>query len=110
MAESPVETAARARASIQDLMKSVSAGSKTTQTIGIEWADYLKVSFEQAADAAGQLARAGSPARAIEIQGAFVKASGDQMMARAATLRGLYATLAQDMVKPFAGLGLPKSA
>lgn len=93
-----------AKAGAAALSTSMGAAARTGQTIGIEWMDYLKQVSADAAAATGKMAKAGSPAKAIAIQGAFVKASGEQLMTRAATFRGLYATLAKDMAKPFTAL------
>ena len=95
LASNPVRAAA--------LSRSVGAAARTSQTIGIEWMDYLKQVSSEVVAATEKVVKAGSPAQAMAIQGDFMKASGDLWMARAATFRDLYATLARDMAGPFAG-------
>ncbi len=99
-----------AKAGAAALSQSIGAASRTGQTIGIEWMDYLKQVSSEVAATTEKVAKAGSPAKAIELQSAFVKASGEQLMARAATFRDLYATLAQDMAKPFTALAQRNAA
>lgn len=89
------------KAGADALGKSMGAAARTGQTIGIEWVDYLKQFSAEAAATTEKVVKSGSPAKAIEIQSAFVKSAGEQFMTRAATFRDLYATLARDMAKPF---------
>ncbi|MCJ2111473.1 phasin family protein [Methylobacterium sp. E-025] len=93
-----------AKAGAAALSQSVGAAARTSQTIGIEWMDFLKQVSAEVTATTEKVVKAGSPAKAIEIQSAFVKTSGELWMARAATFRDLYATLAQDMAKPFTTL------
>lgn len=103
--ESLRKTMIDAKAGADALGRSVGAVARASQTIGIAWVDDLKQFGAEAAATAEKVAKSGSPAGAVAIQGAFVKASGERMMARAATVRALHATLVLEMVKPFAALG-----
>lgn len=99
-----------ARAGADAFTKSMGNAVRGSQSIGIEWLDYLKQVGTEAAAAAEKVATARSPAKAIEAQSAYVKASGELFTARAATFRDLYAALARDVTKPFAALAERKAA
>lgn len=89
-------------------MKSVAAVSKTTQTLGIEWSDFAKQSYEQGMAAAQKLAQATSPQTALEIQTEFLKASYERLVVQAKVTGELYSGLAKEMTQPFAAL-VPKA-
>ena len=93
---------ARTKAGAAALSRSVGAAARTSQTIGIEWMDYLKQVSSEVVATTEKVVKAGSPVKAMTIQGDFVKAAGELWMARAGTFRDLYATLATDMAGPFA--------
>ncbi|GJE33426.1 phasin family protein [Methylobacterium oxalidis] len=97
------------RTGMESMLASLGAASKTAQTIGIAWVDYTKQSFEHAAAAAEKIAKAGTLAKALEIQAEYAKGSYERGLAEAATLRDLYAAMAKDLAKPFESLGLPKA-
>ena len=64
-----------ARAGAAALGQSISAASRTSQTIGIEWMDYLKQVSSDVTATTEKVVKAKSPAKAIELQGAFMRAS-----------------------------------
>ncbi|MGU3540731.1 phasin family protein [Methylobacterium sp. A54F] len=104
------KTEAAMKGGMDAVMKSVGATTKSAQTIAIEWADYAKVSYEQAAAAAEKLAKAKNPGQAFEIQTEYLKGAYERTMAQATTFRDLYVAMAKDAAAPFRGMALPKTA
>jgi hypothetical protein len=72
------------------MMKGVSALSKTNQTAGIEMADFAKESLAAGAETMKKLAAARTPQAAMEIQGAYLKASFERLQAQAKVMCDLY--------------------
>ncbi|WP_162560600.1 phasin family protein [Methylobacterium durans] len=95
---------------VESLLAGISAASKTAQTIGIEWAGFAKESYEHSAATAEKLSKAGTFAKALEIQTEYLKGSFERGLAQAASLRDLHVALAKDLAKPFESFGLPKAA
>ncbi|WP_336487626.1 phasin family protein [Methylobacterium nigriterrae] len=110
MTQATEKTEAALKTGMDAVMKSFGAASKTAQTIGVEWVDFTKQSFEHTVATAEKLAKAGTLGKAMEIQAEYVKGSYERGLAQAATLRDLYAALAKDVAKPFEGLTLTKAA
>ncbi|MDR7038786.1 MULTISPECIES: phasin family protein [Methylobacterium] len=101
---------AAVKTGLDSVLAGMGAAAKTAQTIGIEWADYAKQSYEHSAATAEKLSKAGTVAKAVEIQTEYVKASFERGAAQAATLRDLYVALAKDLAKPFESFALHKVA
>jgi hypothetical protein len=92
------------------MMKGVSALSKTNQTAGIEMADFAKESLAAGAETMKKLAAARTPQAAMEIQGAYLKASFERLQAQAKVMSDLYKGLAEDIGVPLQGASFdPKS-
>lgn len=91
------------KAGTETMMKSVATASHTAQTLGIEWTDFAKQSYEHGIAAMQKLAQAKSPQTAIEIQADFLKGSYERLVAQAKLTGELYAGLAKEMTKPFDG-------
>lgn len=96
------------QAGTEGMMKSVAAVSKTAQTLGIEWSDFAKQSYDHGVAAAQKLAQATSPQTALEIQAEFLKGSYERLVAQAKVAGELYSGLATEMTQPFAAL-MPKA-
>lgn len=90
------------------MMKSVALVSKTTQTAGLEMADFAKQSFEHGTAVMKKLAETRSPQTAMEIQAEFMKSSYERMVAQAKLMSGLYTELAKEMAKPLENLSSTK--
>ncbi|MCJ2044787.1 phasin family protein [Methylobacterium sp. J-078] len=85
------------------LMKTVSTVSKTNQTAGIEWADFAKESYAAGSETMKKLAGARTLQAAMEIQGAYLKASFERLQSQAKVMSDLYQGLAKDVGAPLAG-------
>lgn len=81
------------------MLKSVGTLSKTTQTMGIEWADFAKQSISHGTSTMQALAKAPTPKAAIEIQTAYLKGSYERLMAQAKVMTELYTGLAKEIGK-----------
>lgn len=90
------------------MVKGVSLVAKTHQTAGLELADYAKQSFEHGTETLKKLAGAKTPQSAFEIQGEFLKASYERMVAQAKVVGGLYGDLAKEIAKPLEGFAKGK--
>lgn len=81
------------------MLKSVGTVSKTTQTMGIEWADFAKQSIAHGTSTMQALAKAPTPKAAMEIQTAYLKGSYERLMAQAKVMTELYTGLAKEIGK-----------
>lgn len=93
----PGDAARAAGAAFQTLLRSASDAARTSQTIGIEWVYFAKTAYEQSSAAARKLAKADSPAAALQIQADYAKGAFERFAAQTATFRDLYASLAEAM-------------
>jgi len=98
------------RTSMAKVMKSVSSLSKTNQTAGIEWADFAKESYTAGAETMKKLAAARTLQSAMEIQGAYLKASYERLQTQAKVMTDLYQGLAQEVGVPKVGASFDPKA
>jgi hypothetical protein len=84
-------------------LKAFGAWSKSWQAIAIELTDYSKKVFEHGTATAERLIGAKSLDKAFEVQSDYIKTSYESFVAEATKLGQLYADLAKETYKPFAG-------
>ncbi len=89
--------------SMETMMSSFGAWSKSAQAIAVELTDYSKKSLEDSAAAWERLIGAKSMEKAMEVQSAYLKSSYEDFVAEATKLGELYADLAKEAYKPFEG-------
>jgi hypothetical protein len=82
-------------------LKTLSAVSKSFQTIAIESADYAKKTFEEGTAVTEKLAGAKSLDKIMEVQADYLKSAYEGFVAQSAKLGQLYVDLAQEVYKPF---------
>jgi hypothetical protein len=82
-------------------LKTLSAVSKSFQTIAIEAADYAKKAFEEGTAVSEKLAAAKSLDKVMEVQADYLKGAYEGFVAQSAKLGQLYVDLAQEVYKPF---------
>jgi hypothetical protein len=85
-------------------LKAFGVTSKGVQTIAVEATDYAKKSFEAGTATIEKLAGVKTLDKAIEIQTDYVKTAFEGAIAQATKMGELYAALAKDAYKPFAGI------
>lgn len=95
----PFAAAGTAASPMQAALRSVSAISRTTQTAGIEWADFTRQSYGHGKATLRQLAEARDPRTALAIQADFMKGSYARFSAQARLIGELYAGLTSDLTK-----------
>ncbi|MFY9695898.1 MAG: phasin family protein [Xanthobacteraceae bacterium] len=89
--------------SMESMMSSFGAWSKSAQAIAVELTDYSKKSLEDSAAAWERLIGAKTLEKAMEVQSDFLKSSYEDFVAEATKLGELYADLAKEAYKPFEG-------
>ena len=89
--------------SMELMMSSFGAWSKSAQAIAVELTDYSKKSLEDSAAAWERLIGAKTLEKAMEVQSDFLKSSYEDFVAEATKLGELYADLAKEAYKPFEG-------
>jgi len=90
--------------SMESMMSSFGAWSKSAQAIAVELTDYSKKSVEDSAAAWERLIGAKSLEKAMEVQSDYLKSSYEDFVAEATKLGELYADLAKEAYKPFEGV------
>ena len=85
-------------------MKAFGVWSRNAQAIATEVADYSKRSFEESATAFQKLIGAKSLEKAMEVQTEYLQSSCEELVAESAKIGELYAELAREACKPFAGV------
>lgn len=89
--------------SMDTVMSSFGALTKSAQAIAAELTDYSKKSFEDSASAWERLMGARTLEKVMEVQGEYLKASYEDFVAEATKLGELYVDLAKEAYKPFEG-------
>ena len=89
--------------SMETMMSSFGAWSKSAQAIAVELTDYSKKSIEESAAAWERLMGAKTVEKAMEVQGEYLKSSYEDFVAEATKLGELYVDLAKEAYKPFEG-------
>lgn len=89
--------------SMETMMSSFGAWSKSAQAIAVEITDFSKKSIEDSAAAWERLMGAKSLEKAMQVQSDYLKSSYEDFVAEATRLSGLYAGLAKEAYKPFEG-------
>jgi phasin family protein len=90
--------------SMETMMSSFGAWSKSAQAIAVELTDYSKKSVEDSAAAWERLVGAKTLEKAMEVQSDYLKSSYEDFVAEATKLGELYADLAKEAYKPFEGV------
>ena len=89
------------KASMDATTASLGAYSKGFQELTTELVDYSRKVFEDGTSAAEQLLTARTPEKALEIQGAYMKSTYEDFVARSTKLGDLYASVTRDALKTF---------
>ena len=89
--------------SMETMMSSFGAWSKSAQAIAVELTDFSKKSIEGSAAAWERLMGAKTLEKAMEVQSDYLKSSYEDFVAEATKLSELYAGLAKEAYKPFEG-------
>ncbi len=89
--------------SMETMMSSFGAWSKSAQAIAVELTDFSKKSLEDSAAAWERLIGAKTLEKAMEVQSDYLKSSYEDFVAEATKLSELYAGLAKEAYKPFEG-------
>jgi phasin family protein len=89
--------------SMDSMMSSLGAWSKSAQAIAVEVVDYSKKSIEDSAAAWERLMGARTLEKAMEVQSDYLKSSYQDFVAEATKLGELYSDLAKEAYKPFEG-------
>jgi hypothetical protein len=89
---------------IEAAMKSFGVLPKTAQAIAVEMTEYSKRSFENGTKAIEKLFAAKSFDKAVEVQSEYANAAYEDYTAQVTKLSHLYAELANEAFKPYAGL------
>ena len=89
--------------SMETMMSSFGAWSKSAQAIVVELTDFSKKSIEGSAAAWERLMGAKTLEKAMEVQSDYLKSSYEDFVAEATKLSELYAGLAKEAYKPFEG-------
>ena len=84
-------------------LKQLGAVSRGFQAIAAEMADYSKKSFEESTALAEKLLGSKSVEKAMELQSAYIKNAYESFVKEATKISALYADLASEVCKPFAG-------
>src|SRR5262249_11003354 len=82
-------------------MHSVESGTRVTQEIANQIADYSKRSFEQGTRTMGNLLGAKSPDKAFEVQTEYARTAYESYVSHATKLGHLYADLAREAFKSY---------
>jgi phasin family protein len=90
--------------SMESMMSSFGAWSKSAQAIAVELTDYSKKSIEDSAAAWERLMGAKTLEKAMEVQSDYLKSSYEDFVAEASKLGELYVDLAKEAYKPFEGV------
>ena len=89
--------------SMETMMSSFGAWSKSAQAIAVELTDFSKKSLEGSAAAWERLMGAKTLEKAMEVQSDYLKSSYEDFVAEATKISELYAGLAKEAYKPFEG-------
>lgn len=92
------------RESGEATLKSFGAVSTGAQTVATESVDYVKRAFEEGQKATEQLLGAKTFEAAVQIQGDFVRASYESLVAQTSKIGQLAAATAKEAAAPFEGL------
>lgn len=95
----PFAAIGAATSPMQAMLRTVSAVSRTTQTAGIEWADFARQSLDHGTITLRKLAKARDPRSALTIQAEFLKGSYERIGAQTKLLGELYTGLAGDLTR-----------
>jgi len=92
------------RESSEAALKSFSAVSAGAQNVATENADFVKRAFEEGQKAAEQLLSAKTFEAAVQIQGDYVRASYEGIVAQTSKIGQLAVNTAKEAAAPFEGL------
>jgi len=88
-------------------LRDTGAAVRTAQTIGLEWLDLGKQSYEDVVATAGRMAACRSPGEALALQGDLVQRMTGRALARSVVLSDQFTALFGHLLRPAGPRRLP---